>query len=221
MGTKKKLMLQVKLSAWIRHSVLSGIGKIKKRFINIKLISTHILYNSFSQKASPKISSEDQQNAILILPTEKSGENNRSSEIPGICNKIPCSQSTGCVVSTSRHHTFKLKVSLMKKTPIQSKSGNVQTKVLYSGETGNQSHKRKRNQELNEEEGTCSRLAPILLAITVPYAHLLSENWKGMGGLSILFNRQIWYATDKGSSRSGTISCNINILEQSLPSLSQ
>lgn len=110
--------------------------KNKKRFINIKLISTHILYNSFSQKASPKISSEDQQNAILILPTEKSGENNRSSEIPGICNKIPCSQSTGCVVSTSRHHTFKLKVSLMKKTPIQSKSGNVQTKVLYSGGDG-------------------------------------------------------------------------------------
>lgn len=94
-------------------------------------------------------------------------------------------------------------------------------KCCIQEEMGNQSHKRKRNQELNEEEGTCSRLAPIFLAITVPYAHLLSENWKGMGGLAILFNRQIWYATDKGSSRYGTISRNINILEQSLPSLSQ
>ena len=89
----------------------------KKGIINIKLIIIHILCNSFFQKASPKTSSEDWQNVIPILSTGKRGEKKTPCQRSHhICNGTPQSQSTDHVDSTSRHHTFKHTVSLMKNT---------------------------------------------------------------------------------------------------------
>lgn len=210
---------------------VSDIKKKKKKgIINIKLIIIRILCHSFFQKASPKTSSEDWQNVTPILSTGNWGEKKMSCQRSHyICDGTPQSWSTDRMASISRHHTFKHTVSLKKNTVFENhfESNKYRGKYLFRrrGETNLRWEQeinslRRKRETANDWHWSSS------------YLHYLTPDHQRTGKgqkllmwsvvtwkISTVLNREIQYAANKGSSRSGTVFSNKSILEPILPSI--